>query len=84
MNTLEGVLLVADWRDAHLRLSSTLPSRIHTHDLEMVRYTPRETQRRGVVVRGRRYDSFRECAQNLKVSHSTIRRWITEGVASYG
>ena len=72
-----------NWREAHLRLSSTLPSSYHP-------FSPRETQipkvklrKSGVIVKGREYSTLRECCQNLKISPRTLYDWLNDGRARY-
>lgn len=65
------------WQDVHLKLSTTLPSKIHC-------FEPREEvslgQKRAVVMRGRKFNSIEECAKKLKLTRYAIYRegWFEE------
>ena len=72
-----------NWREAHLRLSSTLPSRVHDWEPGERPVIQRQYRKGGVIVKGRKYLTMRQCCQNLKISPRTLYDWLDKGWAEY-
>ena len=71
------------WREAHLRLSSTLPSRVHDWAPREVKTPKLPVRKGGVLINGKEYTSIRQCCQNLKISPRTLYDWLNDGRARY-
>ena len=72
---------MANWREAHFRLSTSLPSRVHHFEPRSFPETPNTAKR--IEVDGVEYQSLRDAVTALKISNSTLYKFIDSGRAKY-